>query len=323
MLQSGKLLADLIPSAPVTRSRRPILKEILTVLRRFILSALATALLAGAVFSSAPAAFAAPAPPQNEKTQKEAPAAKPAKADPKNPTAEQVAETVIFAYGFRERLAQIRRTGVERGRVTRINDDGGTEEVTYERSFMRGTTSDKDKVRLDQRKPTLEYSLIFNEGRVWGLVKGTTFTPRQDEVSDFISQYHHGIDALLRYKENNSTVTLAGKDKQKNIDMWMLDLTDKDKRTTRYYISSTSWRVLWLEYEEAAKGGGAPVKYKRTFHDYRVVQGTRVPYRSVLYADGKQLEELQVMTVTYGIKMEDTIFQTSDAAAAVSPSGAQ
>ncbi|HEV2704799.1 MAG TPA: hypothetical protein VGV59_02685 [Pyrinomonadaceae bacterium] len=290
-------------------------------LRRFTLSALASAIFASAGLSSVIFAQATPTPSpqqtttttQNTDRQKET--AKPAKFDPKNPTAEQIAETVIAVYGIRERLAQIRRTGVERGRITRINGEGVAEEITYERRFMRGETSDKDKIRLDQRKPSLEYSLVLNGGRVFGVVKGTTFTPRQDEVAEFLTQNHRGLDALLRYKENGSTVALAGRDKQKGIDMWLLDLTDKERRTTRYFVSSATGRVLWLEYEGAAQGGAPPVKYRRTFHDYRVVQGTRVPYRSVLYADGKQLEESQLLTVTYGIKMDDSLFQGSDTTA--------
>ena len=74
----------------------------------------------------------------------------------KLPTAEQVAETVILTYGGRERMAQIRRSGVERGRLMRTNEEGVPEEVTYARSFLRGESAEKDKVRLDQRKPTLE-----------------------------------------------------------------------------------------------------------------------------------------------------------------------
>ena len=73
-------------------------------------------------------------------------------------------------------------------------------------------------------------------------------------------------------------------------------------------------RVLWLEYEDTRPGSSAPVKYKRTFHDYRTIQGTRMPYRTVLYADGKQVEESQILTVVYGVKMEDTVFQNPEAA---------
>src|SRR4030095_16824551 len=48
--------------------------------------------------------------------------------DTKTPTAEAVAETTILIYGSRPVLEQIRRNGVERGRITRIASDGKVEE---------------------------------------------------------------------------------------------------------------------------------------------------------------------------------------------------
>jgi hypothetical protein len=266
------------------------------VLRRFRILALAALVLAGAGF-----------PPARAAAQK-----KPAD----NITAEQVAETVVLVYGARERLAQIRRTGVERGKVTRTAEDGRIEEINYERSFKRGESFDKDKIRLDQRKPTLEYTLILNEGSVFGVVRGTPFTPRAEDVGIFMADRVHGVETLLRYKESGATVSLAGKDTQKGLELWMLDLEDKGKRKTRYFISAKSGKVLWLEYEETPQGGAKPVRYKRTFHDYRVVQGTFYPYRSVLYADDRQVEELNVLTVVFGIKLEDAAFQNPQAAAA-------
>jgi hypothetical protein len=44
------------------------------------------------------------------------------------------------------------------------------------------------------------------------------------------------------------------------------------------------------------------------------VQGTLVPYRSVLYAGDKQVEEMRLMTMTYGVKLEDSVFQNTEAA---------
>ena len=259
--------------------------------------------------------------PQDDKAAKEEKEPKETRAskDTKSPTAEQVAETVILIYGRREGLAQIRRNGIERGRTLRTGSEGRVEEITYERRFVRGETADKDKVRLDQKMPTLEYSLIYSDGRVQGVINGTPFTPRQEAVADFLSQSHHGIDALLRYKENGAVITYVGKDKQKNIDMWILDLVDREKQRTRYYISAQKARVLWLEYEETPAEATKPVKFKKTFHDYRYAQGTLVPYRTVLYADGKQVEETNVMTMTYGVKMEDSIFQTTETATAGVP----
>jgi len=51
----------------------------------------------------------------------------------------------------------------------------------------------------------------------------------------------------------------------------------------------------------------------KRFYDYRYAQSTLVPYRSVLTVDGKQTLETRILTVTYGVKMEDATFQSPDA----------
>ena len=242
---------------------------------------------------------------------------KPEKLDPKNPknyTAEQVAETAILLYGSRDQLAKIRHNGIESGRICKPTCDlGKTEEASYQRRFVRGASMDKDKVRLDQKMPTLEYSLIYGSGRLWGIINGSSFTPRQDASDTFLAQHHHSIDNLLRYKENGSTLNLIGKDKQKGLDLYVLDVIDKDKQSTRYYVSSRTLRVLWLEYEEPAPGGSTPLKYSRKFMDYRYAQGTLVPYRSVLLEEGKQIQETRILNVTYGVKLDEALFKSPEA----------
>ena len=228
-------------------------------------------------------------------------------------TAEQVAELTVLVYGSRPVLAQIRRNGVERGRITRYMTDGKTEEATYERRFITGENADKDKIRLDQKMPTIEYSLIFGEGRLFGLINGAAFTPKQEATDAFLSQHHHSIESLLRYKENGSTINLVGKDKQKGLDLYVVDVVDKEKNSTRYYISAKSLHVLWLEYDETAPGGAAPVKFSRKFMDYRYAQGTLVPYRTVLLQDGKQVQETRILNVTYGLKLDDALFKSPEA----------
>ncbi|HLL76727.1 MAG TPA: hypothetical protein VK421_15845 [Pyrinomonadaceae bacterium] len=265
----------------------------------------------------------APPPIQEEKRKETQQKIARGSKDLKNPTGEQVAEFVIAIYGNsygRAMLNQVRRTGVERGRTTRVGAENRPEEVTYEQRFIRGESFAKDKLRLDQKTPTVEYSLVYNEGKIFGIINNTPFTPRTEATTSFLAAAHHGIDALLRYKENGSTVAFVAKDKQKNIDLWIVDLTDKEGRKTRYYVSANpdvrlTARVLWLEYERPDPAGGETVKYKQTFHDYRVAQGTLVPFRSVLYANGKQIEETRIQTVTYGVKMDDSYFKNPESAA--------
>lgn len=233
---------------------------------------------------------------------------------PKEYTAEQVVETLILFSGTRAGLSQIRKTGLENGRMSRMTDDGRPEEVRYQLRFVHGDKIEKDKIRLDQKTPQAEYSLIKTEDRLFGLINGSAFTPRPDTAADFLSQQTHSIEALLRYKENDSKLASAGKDKQRGVDLYVIDLTDKANHKTRYFISAKFFRVLWLEYEETPPEQSTPVKYMKRFYDYRFAQSTLVPYRSVLMVDGKQTLETRILTVTYGVKMEETTFQTPDAA---------
>ncbi len=252
--------------------------------------------------------------PTNPPDIKNAPKTEKGDKNAKTYTAEQIAESSIYLYGSRTLLAQIRRNGVERGRICKPTCEvGKTEEAAYERRFVRGDSMDKDKIRLDQKMPTLEYSLIYGGGRLWGIINGASFTPRQDAQSTFLSQLRHSLDTLLRYKENGSVLSLVGRDKQKGLDLFVVDVVDKDKQSTRYYISSKTLHVLWLEYEEPQPGGSTPLKYSRKFMDYRYAQGTLVPYRSVLLEDGKQIQETRILNVTYGIKIDDALFKSPEA----------
>jgi hypothetical protein len=222
-------------------------------------------------------------------------------------TAEQVVESVILVYGSRGALEHIRRNGIERGRITRFNTEGAAEEASYERRFIRGENLEKDKIRLDQKLPTMEYSLVYGGGKLWGLINGAAFTPRQDAASSFLSQHHHSIDSLLRYKENGSTLTLIGKEQQKGLELFVVDLLDKEKRKTRYYISARTLRILWLDYEESS------VKYTKKFMDYRPVQQTLVPYHTILLEDGRQSQEIKILSVIFGSKVDDSIFALPEA----------
>ncbi len=234
--------------------------------------------------------------------------------DAKNFTSEQVAESTIYVYGSRNLLAKIRRNGVEVGRLCKPTCEvGKVEEASYQRRFVRGESMDKDKIRLDQKMPTLEYSLIFGSGQLWGLINGSSFTPRQDATSTFLAQHNHSLDALLRYKENGSTLAPLRKDKQKGLDLYIVDVIDKDKQLTRYFISVKTLHVLWLEYGDSATAGTEPLRYSRKFMDYRYAQGTLVPYRTILLEDGKQVQETRVANVTYGVRLDDALFKSPEA----------
>ncbi|MFM9903325.1 MAG: hypothetical protein ACKVQJ_02005 [Pyrinomonadaceae bacterium] len=274
---------------------------------RLYRSIFAAFLLVAGVFSLS-AQVADPKPDTNPKKDAAKPSPTPdRKAVAAKPTtAEQVVETSLVVYGLgggRVLLNQIRKTTLERGRSTYTETDGKVLQSTYQRFVIRGDKLVKEKIRLDQDFPNAKYSLVFNDQKIFMIYNNTTFTPREDAAKRFEFQIIHGIESLLRYKEDESSITMGEREKVMGVDYYVIDLTDKAERKTRYYISAKSFRVMMLTYED----GG--VKYRRRFYDYNYAQGTLVPYRTVLWANDKIVEETDVGTVTFGQKVDEELFK--------------
>jgi hypothetical protein len=219
-------------------------------------------------------------------------------------TADQVAESSIFVYapGGRETLNQIRKTTIERGRTSFTKPDGSTENSTYRRWILRAPTLEKEKIRLDQDFPSTKYSLVYNGEKIFGIFQDREFLPRADASKGFENQIIHGPEALLRYKENESKLELVKRDKIMGVELYVVDVTDKLNRKTRFFISAKSFRIMMLEYEE----GG--VKYMRKFYNYNYAQGILVPFRTVLWANDKIAEETDTFTITFGQRVDEELF---------------
>ncbi len=194
----------------------------------FILFAFA-ALVGASVIGAQQAAEKPSKKERQEAKQKAADAAK-------NVTAEQVAESAIVIYGGlggRASLNQIRKTSLERGRISIVNAEGKTEQANYERWVMRAETLDKERIRFEQEFPSAKYALVYTGEKIFGLYNDAVFTPREDASKAFENQIRHGLEALLRYKENASTVALDGRDKLLGVDFYRLDVADKQIEETQ------------------------------------------------------------------------------------------
>ncbi len=249
----------------------------------------------------APAATPFPTPSPQEKPAK---TDKNVTAKQQQFTAEQLAEAVVIIYGGRAFQTQVGKTTLEHGNLSVTNADGTVDNAKYEKRIIRGENIQKDKWRIDQKFPSVEFALVYNT-KIFGLLNDSVFTPRQDAVSTFESQMYHGMDALLRFRENGSKVELGEKQKNLGVEYYTLDLIDKNERRTRYLISVKLLRVMSLEYTENS------VKYVRRFSDYRYAQGLLVAYKSWLFANDKQIEETLISTVTFGQKVEESYFAES------------
>lgn len=218
----------------------------------------------------------------------------------------RIAESSILVYsGLRGRagIGQVRKTTVEVGKMTINNPDGSTNKAEYEQRILRGDNLDKEKIRFDQKFPNTEFALVYDGEKIFGLFGATVFSPREDATKSFQERIWHGLEALLRYRENGSKVELEKEEKIMGVDLYVVNVTDKQDRKTTFYASKKSLRIMMLKYES----GG--VKYKRKFYDHNYAQGTLVPYRSVLWANDKQVEENEISTITFGQSVGEGLFK--------------
>jgi hypothetical protein len=219
-----------------------------------------------------------------------------------------VAESSIFVYSGgrgRDGLGQIRKTTVEIGKMELIDSEGKSSVATYERRVLRGDSLKDEKIRLDQKFPNAEYALVYNADNIFGVFNNSVFTPREDAANSFKDRIWHGLEALLRYKENGSKVELEKEEKEMGVEYYIVNVTDKQDRKTTFYVSKKFLKIMKIEY--VSNG----VKYRRKFYDYKYAQGVLVPYRTVLWADGKQIEEEEIATVTYGQVVGEELFKNN------------
>jgi hypothetical protein len=219
-------------------------------------------------------------------------------------TGETVAEGVILFYGARENLSQIRKTTIERGKLAINNSDGSIDNVNYEKRILRGESINKDRIRNDLEFVNARYAMIYNNEKIFGLYNNETFfNPKPEDVTSFQNQMYHSVEALLRYKENGSKVELLGKEKKLGVEYHILEVTDKENKKTKFFVSVKLLRVAWLEYQSGS------VKYSLRFFDFRYAQNTLVSYRQTLFANDKQTQEINISTISFGQKVDETYFE--------------
>ena len=219
----------------------------------------------------------------------------------------RIAESSILIYSnFRGRpgLDRVRKTTTEFGKMKITDSAGKVTNAEYERRVLRGENLEKEKIRIDQKFPSAEYALVYNDDKIFGVFNKTVFSPREDAANSFKNQIWHSLEALLRYNENGSKVELEKEEKILGVNYYVVNVMDKENRKTTFYASKKSLRVMMLEYESEG------VKYRRKFYNHNYAQGTLVPYRTVLWADDKEIEEMEISTITYGQIVGEDLFKS-------------
>src|SRR4030095_5920775 len=171
-----------------------------------------------------------------------------------------------------------------------------------------------DLLMLDLELPGTRFIVGFDGKQTWALFNGEAQEPSPETVKTFRAAQAHSYEALLRYKENEAKLEYAGnKSFSPGNDLDLIDLIAADGTRTRYEISRRTSRVIYLEYEDKLGGDAAPVKYRLYFKDFRVIQNTLVPFVTLVFQDGKQVEERKLVEVAYNVQLDAAAFKVENA----------
>lgn len=234
-----------------------------------------------------------------------------AKAD-KNPRAEDVVERTILAYGSRAAVYAVQRNGTLRALVKYITPEGLREGKTITK-FIRKEKLKDDLRIIEQDFPGTRYLLGFDGKEVWSILNDKVQKPGEEEIRAFRSGHEHSYESLLRYKENNSKLEYVGNTKLLNLEIDIIDLISSEGVRTRYEISRKSGRILYLNYEEKPDEKSEPVKYRLNFKDFRVIQNTLIPYETLVFQNGKLVEERKIVEAVFNVQLKEDVFTAENA----------
>ena len=230
----------------------------------------------------------------------------------KNPKPEDVVERTILAYGSRAALYAVQRNGTLRALVKFISPEG-TREGKSVTKFIRKEKLKDDLRIIELDFPGTRYMLGFDGKDIWSILDGEVQKPGEDVIKAFRSGHEHSYESLLRYKENNSKIEYVGNTKLLNLEIDIIDLISPEGVRTRYEVSRKSGRILYLNYEEKPNEKAEPIKYRLNFKDFRVIQNTLIPYETLVFQDGKLVEERKIVEAVFNVQLKEEAFKAENA----------
>jgi hypothetical protein len=230
----------------------------------------------------------------------------------KNTKPEDVVEKTILAYGSRAAFYGIQRNGILRALV-KFHTPEGVREGKSALKFIRKEKQGEDLRIIELELPGTRYMIGFDGKTIWSIHDGEIQTPSQQEVNAFRGGHEHSYETLLRYKENNSKLEFVESKNLGTFDLNIIDLISPEGMRTRYEISRRTYRILYLSYEDRPDPKSEPVKYRLNFKNFQYIQNTLVPYETLVFQNGKLIEERKIVEAAFNVQLDEKSFKAENA----------
>ncbi len=171
--------------------------------------------------------------------------------------------------------------------------------ITITKSHLKGM-----RVDLDIMGQACYQIITPEKGSMFFPIQGMTEPKEMD--ADALKSGQSQLDlqgSLTNYKEKGKKVELIGKEKVDGADAFKLKLTDKDGRTTDYFVDAKTYRVV--KTAGKASMNGQEMDIETSFSDFKQnADGYWFPYTMTTQNGPMTFEKIET-----NIKVDESIFK--------------
>lgn len=165
-----------------------------------------------------------------------------------------------------------------------------------------------DRMRTDTTTPMGEMSQILNGDQAWMVSpQGTMPVPAQ-MADELTANLWRNVAYLFAYGDQEGLVVQhLGTEDVEGVKTEVLLVTPEDSKSLKLYLDAGTMVPMKLTYQGMGMMG--PAKTEEIFSDFRDVSGVRLPFKSVIYQDGKRVQETHISEILINIPVDESRFE--------------
>lgn len=222
-------------------------------------------------------------------------------------TVDEILAKAVKAWGGRQNMAVIKTSHA----IVKTVVHGDLREITMESQAWRKRP---DRVRfettinMENEKKTVVQVYDGKNALTINSLKGDTKARIMDETeSKYLLRMRDMEGPLVDYKSKGHKVELIGKEDVDGQEAYKLRFTYKNGDECFFYLDCSSLLIIKMSETQAANGQ----EYQLDFylHDYRTVNGIKVPFQQTADRNDKPFMDTTIEKLEYNIVVDDNLFQ--------------